>query len=212
MAGYHAIIAARVYDHHVVQRMAAVSTVPIVNMLSDRSHPLQALADVLTMLERLDSLEGRRVAYVGDFSGHLYAFRTTGCGRATCPPLWTGVGQPNESLDTPAVGNISPPRNYGASAVVGTSMYLQGGDVPGGVGGCGAPFEQNPVAELWRFDLISRVWRQITPAGDPLVRLKRHAAATVVATGRSVRRQRKKNGQAAVWIRAGAGFQPALKL
>jgi N-acetylneuraminic acid mutarotase len=80
---------------------------------------------------------------------------------------------------TPAAGNIAPPRNYGAAAVLGTAMYLYGGDAPGGVGGCGAPFEQNPVAEVWRFDLVQRLWRQVTPTGDPLVRLKRHAAATV---------------------------------
>ena len=46
MAGYHAVLAARVFRHEVVERMAAVSPVPVVNMLSDRSHPLQALADV----------------------------------------------------------------------------------------------------------------------------------------------------------------------
>jgi N-acetylneuraminic acid mutarotase len=80
---------------------------------------------------------------------------------------------------TPRVGNIAPPRNYGAAAVVGPAMYLHGGDVPGGVGGCGAPFEQNPVAELWRFDLAYKVWRRLNPAGVPLARLKRHAAATV---------------------------------
>ena len=49
MAGYHAVLAARVFDHAVVERMAAVSPVPVVNMLSDHGHPLQALADVLTM-------------------------------------------------------------------------------------------------------------------------------------------------------------------
>jgi hypothetical protein len=81
---------------------------------------------------------------------------------------------------TPAAGNIAPPRNDGASTVVGTAMYLHGGDVPGGVAGCGTPFEHNPVAELWRFDLVNRLWRQVTPAGDPLPRLKRHAAATVL--------------------------------
>jgi ornithine carbamoyltransferase len=68
MGGYHALIAARVFDHAVVERMAAVSAVPVVNMLSDRSHPLQALADVLTMTEELGSLEGRVVSYVGDFN------------------------------------------------------------------------------------------------------------------------------------------------
>ena len=43
MAGYHSMLAARVFDHSVVDRMAAVSTVPIINMLSNYSHPLQDL-------------------------------------------------------------------------------------------------------------------------------------------------------------------------
>jgi ornithine carbamoyltransferase len=68
MAGYHGMLAARVFDHTVVQRMAAVDTVPIVNMLSDRSHPLQALADVLTMQQIHGPLAGRTVAYVGDYN------------------------------------------------------------------------------------------------------------------------------------------------
>ena len=68
MAGYHAVLAARVFDHAVPVRMAAVSDVPVVNMLSDRSHPLQALADVLTMTEDLGALKDRTVAYVGDFN------------------------------------------------------------------------------------------------------------------------------------------------
>ena len=68
MAGYHAAIAARVFDHSVVERMAAVSPVPIVNLLSDQSHPMQALADVLTMTEELGAVEGRTVSYLGDFN------------------------------------------------------------------------------------------------------------------------------------------------
>jgi len=68
MAGYHAVLAARVFRHEVVERMAAVSPVPVVNMLSDRSHPLQALADALTMAQALGSLEGRTVAWVGDYN------------------------------------------------------------------------------------------------------------------------------------------------
>lgn len=68
MAGYHALLAARVFDHAVVARMAAVSPAPVVNMLSDHSHPLQALADVLTMLEEFGDLSGRTIAYVGDFN------------------------------------------------------------------------------------------------------------------------------------------------
>ncbi|MGZ4702262.1 MAG: ornithine carbamoyltransferase [Ilumatobacteraceae bacterium] len=68
MAGYHGMLAARVFDHTVVERMAAVSSVPIVNMLSDHSHPLQALADVLTMQQVHGSLAGHTVAYVGDYN------------------------------------------------------------------------------------------------------------------------------------------------
>ena len=68
MAGYHAVLAARVFEHSVVQRMAAVSDVPVVNMLSDHSHPLQALADVLTMEHVHGNLVGRTVAFVGDWN------------------------------------------------------------------------------------------------------------------------------------------------
>jgi ornithine carbamoyltransferase len=68
MAGYHGMLAARVFDHHVVERMAAVSNVPIVNMLSDLAHPLQGLADVLTMQQVHGDLDGRTVAYVGDYN------------------------------------------------------------------------------------------------------------------------------------------------
>ncbi len=68
MAGYHGMLAARVFDHGIVQRMVAVSTVPIVNMLSDYSHPLQGLADVLTMQQVHGPLAGRTVAYVGDYN------------------------------------------------------------------------------------------------------------------------------------------------
>ncbi len=68
MAGYHAMLAARVFDHTVVERMAVLDCIPIVNMLSDYSHPLQALADVLTMQQVHGPLGGRTVAYVGDYN------------------------------------------------------------------------------------------------------------------------------------------------
>ena len=73
MAGYHAVIAARVFEHSTVERMVAAmeadgTGVPIVNMLSDWSHPLQAFADALTMRQRLGELAGRTVAYIGDYA------------------------------------------------------------------------------------------------------------------------------------------------
>jgi len=68
MEGYHAILAARVFAHSIVERLAAAASVPVVNMLSDWSHPLQALADVLTMQQCLGDLSGKTVAYVGDYN------------------------------------------------------------------------------------------------------------------------------------------------
>lgn len=68
LEGYHSMVAARVFTHGVVERMAALSSIPIVNMLSDWSHPLQALADLRTMRHEFGSLTGRQVAWVGDYN------------------------------------------------------------------------------------------------------------------------------------------------
>jgi ornithine carbamoyltransferase len=63
---YHAAIGARVFEHEKLERMAAVSPVPVVNLLSDDAHPLQALADLLTIEDVFGTLAGRSVAYIGD--------------------------------------------------------------------------------------------------------------------------------------------------
>ena len=66
LACYHAAIGARVFDHNLLERMAAVSPVPVVNMLSDQAHPLQALGDLLTVEQAFGEVSGRRIAFVGD--------------------------------------------------------------------------------------------------------------------------------------------------
>ena len=66
LACYHSAIGARVFEHNKVERMAAVDAVPVVNLLSDAGHPMQALADLLTIRQELGAFEGRIVTYVGD--------------------------------------------------------------------------------------------------------------------------------------------------
>jgi ornithine carbamoyltransferase len=59
-------IVLRTYAHETLERLAAYAAVPVINALSDFSHPCQALADYLTMLEVKGRIEGLRIAFLGD--------------------------------------------------------------------------------------------------------------------------------------------------
>lgn len=59
-------ILARVFAHRDVEELAACSRVPVINGLSDYSHPCQALSDLFTILEKRGSLTGLKLAYIGD--------------------------------------------------------------------------------------------------------------------------------------------------
>ena len=71
LACYHALIAARVMDHGDLVRMADSVATPVLNLLSDKEHPLQALADILTIKQLLGRVEGARIAYVGDADNNV---------------------------------------------------------------------------------------------------------------------------------------------
>jgi len=68
MAGYHKVLAARVFSHSVIERMVACDVVPIINMLSDVAHPLQAVADIITMEDTCGAIDELLVAWVGDYN------------------------------------------------------------------------------------------------------------------------------------------------
>jgi ornithine carbamoyltransferase len=59
-------IVARVYEQRVLDEMAANINIPVVNALSDKFHPCQALADFFTLEEKFGNLKGLKIAYVGD--------------------------------------------------------------------------------------------------------------------------------------------------
>jgi ornithine carbamoyltransferase len=59
-------IVARVYEQRVLEEMARSADIPVVNALSDKFHPCQALADFFTLEEKFGSLRGLKLAYVGD--------------------------------------------------------------------------------------------------------------------------------------------------
>ncbi|MGH9120621.1 MAG: ornithine carbamoyltransferase [Acidimicrobiales bacterium] len=101
LAQYHAVLGARVYDHRVLERMVALNVVPVLNLLSERAHPLQALADLLTLRRHWGVLAGHRLAWVGD-ANNVALSLLAGCALAgvdvslACPD---GYGPPDEAVE-----------------------------------------------------------------------------------------------------------------
>lgn len=82
LACYHAVIAARVMDHDHLARMSQAVSIPVLNLLSDKEHPLQALADILTMKQLVGRLEGVKIAFVGDADNNVARSLAWACGEA----------------------------------------------------------------------------------------------------------------------------------
>jgi ornithine carbamoyltransferase len=96
LACYCSVIGARVYEHSKLERMAAASPVPVVNLLSDDAHPCEILADLLTVRQHLGALEGRSMAYVGD-------------GNNVCRSLMKGAAMTGLALRVAAPPGYEPP-------------------------------------------------------------------------------------------------------
>jgi ornithine carbamoyltransferase len=66
LSRYVDVIAARTFSHHTLELLADAASVPVINALSDREHPCQALADLFTIYEKKGELKGQTIAFIGD--------------------------------------------------------------------------------------------------------------------------------------------------
>src|SRR5581483_11836951 len=91
LSRYLDVLAVRTHEHAELEAWAEWASIPVINALTAKEHPCQALADALTMRDRLGSLDGVRVAWVGDGSNVLVSLAALGdlLGYevvAACPP------------------------------------------------------------------------------------------------------------------------------
>ena len=66
LSGYLDGVMIRANSHEMVKELAKHASIPVINGLTDMFHPCQALADLLTIMEVKGSVEGKKIAYVGD--------------------------------------------------------------------------------------------------------------------------------------------------
>ena len=103
------------FEHRKLERMVGVSNVPIINLLSDDGHPVQALADLLTIRQHVGPLQGVAIGWVGDFSNvarslSIGAVMLGASVRVCCPP---GYGPSIADLE-----HVSSRARHGATITV----------------------------------------------------------------------------------------------
>jgi len=98
----------RTYAHQIVEELAEYASIPIINGLTDYSHPCQAMADYLTMLELKGDLRGLKVAFIGDGNNVCHSLMFAGA------PDITDIGALLDVVDgvvlTGARANVHPTR------------------------------------------------------------------------------------------------------
>jgi ornithine carbamoyltransferase len=127
LSRYVHAIGIRTGPHEVVEELAANAGVPVVNMLTREHHPCQALADLVTLRERFGSLEGLRLAYVGDGNNVARSLMTL----APAAGVEVAVASPAELAPEPvgaaAVGTDPGEAADGAHALY-TDVWVSMGD------------------------------------------------------------------------------------
>jgi ornithine carbamoyltransferase len=95
-------VIARLYEHETIEALARHSTVPVVNALTNHTHPCQILADLMTVRERKGKLEGLTLAYVGDAFNNVTHSLLYGCSIAGMS-IRVGCPEGAETSPEPAV-------------------------------------------------------------------------------------------------------------
>ena len=108
-------LAIRTHEHAEVETFAAVAGIPVVNALTDASHPLQALADLQTIRERFGALDGVRVAWIGDGSNVCVSLAEA-C--ALLGADFVCAAPPGYEPPDPSIELVSDPREAAAGAHV----------------------------------------------------------------------------------------------
>lgn len=83
LSGYVDAIMIRTFEHEKVEELAKEADIPVINGLTDKYHPCQALADLLTIKEIKGKLKGVKVAYIGDGNNVAHSLMI-GCAKMGC--------------------------------------------------------------------------------------------------------------------------------
>ncbi len=116
-------IGIRTGPHATVMELAENASIPVVNMLTEEHHPCQALADLMTLLERFGTLEGLKLAYVGD--GNNMARSLLIAGRIA--GVEVAVASPPE-LSLPEAPGVEPAEAVRGAHAVYTDVWVSMGD------------------------------------------------------------------------------------
>jgi ornithine carbamoyltransferase len=133
LSRYVDAIAVRTGPHQTLEDLAEHAGVPVINLLTARHHPLQVLADLLTLRERFGRLEGLRVAYTGDGNNMASSLMLLGAKAgvevavATPPEL-----RPDEALTASLNGEVSvtadPAEAAAGAHAIYTDVWVSMGD------------------------------------------------------------------------------------
>ena len=119
-------IAVRTGPHEILEELARWSSVPVINMLTHEHHPCQALADLMTLLERFGRLEGLKLAYVGDGNNVarslLFAGRLAGVEVVMATPA---------ELSLPEAPGLDPEEAVRGAHAIYTDVWVSMGDEDG---------------------------------------------------------------------------------